>query len=227
MTGSWDRLVRDYRATAVPVSEPPPIPLEASLAASGSKARRHLTVAVSALAVTLVAASVGVVSNSRSRGGLASPSSSPSAADAFPTIEYPPAASFPEWGSPGGCPSVAGLVKPDPMTATGASLNTINGRGGTAASNKAASDRAYWPVVEAAFQGQESVTPSPDLERANVSGSPAQGTVNAPLIAHNCGSQVLAYTWAVSDSPSTSPALSTTFYLINRNGSYLIWMTNP
>ena len=224
MSSPWDKAVSAYKASDT-ASLPPP-PLKAR-----HNARRPLLVCASAAAVSVIAGTVAYVGwSSRDPGNgvlLVEPSSTPSATSTFPPDIYPSPATFPDWGSPGGCPSVAGLSLPDPAAASDGALAAINRRGSTLESNEAVADRALWPVIELMFDGQASIPAERPLQPGDVVGGPAANTINADLIRNRCGAAVLADSWAISDAPSTSPALATTFYVVVRKGTYLLWMTNP
>jgi hypothetical protein len=221
MSSAFESLVERYKAEAEQPLTPPPLPHRRSTRGPVIVTTALLVVAVAAGAIAL---SVGWGGHGGQRlRVIGSPTPS-----FFPASIYPPAARFPDWGSPGGCPSLSGVIQPVQGTATAAALAAINSRGATQASNRAVSDRAYWPIVDESFGG--SSAPNSEfrtLTPADVTGTPASAAPDADLIRNQCGAATLAVSWAVSDLPSASPALSTTFYLIDRNGVWLIWMTNP
>lgn len=224
MSGAFDALVERYKAEVEPSLTPPPLPRRRSRRTSVIATSALLAVALAGGAIALSVVDWGGHGSQRLRvAGSPTPGSS-----AFPASIYPPAARFPDWGSPGGCPSLSGVIQPAQATATASALAAINSRGTTQASNRAVSDRAYWPIVDASFSGSSAPNSGfRQLAPADVSGTPASATPDADLIRNQCGPATLAASWAVSDLPSSSPALSTTFYLIDRNGVWLIWMTNP
>lgn len=223
MSGTFDALVERYKAEAEPALTPPPLPQRRS-----KRTPVIATAALLAVAIAGGAIALSVDGDGHGSQRLRVADSPTPASSVFPASIYPPAARFPDWGSPGGCPSLSGVLQPAQATATAAALAAINNRGTTQASNRAVSDRAYWPIVDESFGG--SSAPNAEfrtLTPADVTGTPASSTPDADLIRNQCGAATLAASWAVSDLPSSSPALSTTFYLIDRNGVWLIWRTNP
>ena len=147
-------------------------------------------------------------------------------ANAYPAAIYPPASSWPKWGPPGGCASLAGVQRPGQSAASSA-VAAVRHLGGSLANERRYSDRAYWPVLN------ESYTPSTRTQFGNSSVrvdavGPAVKSPYARLVRPWCGSKIVRLSESVTVGPGRSrPALDTEYWLIDRRGHWLIWFSNP
>jgi hypothetical protein len=157
----------------------------------------------------------------------------------FPPSIYPPAASFPHWGPPTGCASLAGVRPPRgnplprllPLLARFQRVNEL--------SDLLMSDRAYWPYVRASWHGAHRLRARPiaRLRPRDVVSGPGRRSPYAVLIRRNCGGRLLARSWWVAACPldiqrtrrctlREAPALTGHFLFIDRRGHWLLWWTN-
>jgi hypothetical protein len=136
----------------------------------------------------------------------------------FPARIYPPPTGHPKWGQPGGCASLAGVVKPAgakaDVRAWSAALILLddNIRNGA--------DRAYWPRL--AHSKRARLT-----QRNILAARPATRSPYAPLIRNNCGAGLVERSISVVIGPPHSltkhPALDSEYWIIDRRGHWLLW----
>jgi hypothetical protein len=147
-------------------------------------------------------------------------------ANAYPAAIYPPASSWPKWGPPGGCASLAGVQRPGPSAAS-AAVAAVRHLGGSLANERRYSDRAYWPVLNESYTPSTRTQFSNSSVRVDVVG-PAVKSPYARLVRHWCGSKIVRLSERVVVGPGPSrPALDTEYWLIARRGHWLIWFSNP
>ena len=145
----------------------------------------------------------------------------------FPQSIYPPAEKFPAWGFSSGCPNLQGVEMPDPKS-TEELFSIISEFGKTREGDLELSDRAFWPVVERDWEGED----QPLRQRVSIEqivSMPATESPYADLISNNCGSKTLELSWCVAVLPQgaskieDAPSLTHYYYLIKRSGNWLIW----
>lgn len=147
---------------------------------------------------------------------------------------YPPAASWPAWGNPGGCPALVGTSAPN-RTDDPRALAILSSFGKVSESTDLrASDAAYWPAVRAGWQHGKPGTLGPSLTTRNTLSGQAASSPYAQLIGRSCGPEVLARSWWIAVCPAyvgcssnSDSALITHAFLLERYGHLLVWMIVP
>lgn len=135
----------------------------------------------------------------------------------YPARIYPPPVRFPQWGQPGSCASLSGVRQPSSRQDARARDTVLMLLDDHA---QALADRAYWPVL--AHQKRAHLTAANLLATGPASQSPYAG-----LIRSRCGAGLVTHSIRVLTGPphssTSSPALTTEYWVINRRGHWLVW----
>ena len=130
----------------------------------------------------------------------------------------------------GGCPNLQGVTVPKPSREDLFAVFSRWGR--TKEGDLELSDRAFWPVVEAAWEGKAQGGSGPVSSIEQIVSMPASESPYADLVRNYCGEQTLELSWCVAVLPEgarkieDAPGLTEYYYLIQRLGRWLIWL-NP
>ena len=160
-----------------------------------------------------------------------------SVVDEFPDDVFPPAvpAKYDGFSLASACPNPAGLEHVTNVDAADlvrmVSDHIVAVQRGDMGAARKTTDQAYWPILDSMPTDQEY---HPDdlqpLDQSRVSRfGPASASPHAQLIKNNCGEDTLKASWWVQTGPSEadgvsgSQSLTGNFYLIRRQGHWLIW----
>ena len=178
-------------------------------------------IGVGATAVFFAGAAIAVVGSSGTDVTLAQLGAG-TAAIRFPSAIYPvPVPPKYRWGSPGKCASTAHVQSPGAHAARFA-VQALTRMDGHLSHDLYYADRAYWPVLKESDQSYKNLPHEGRLtvERASKSSF-------APLVKNNCGASIVKYSIDIVYAPKTgSSAVGGQFWMLKRDGHWLLWFTN-
>jgi hypothetical protein len=202
-----------------------------SRAASRRQRRRVAGAGVVVASVAAVAVAVPAWLGGRDAGDRSTVTPVATGADPYPAAVYPAAKSFPDWGMVSGCPDDANL-QPAGTGDTAGVVALLDGLGATVDQDRARSDRAYWPALDAAHAADPAAT-AQHVTAADVAVRPAAQSDLRDLLTRSCGAAVVgdsveAVVCAGGTShcdPSASSALQVSYIVLKRAGHLLIWFS--
>jgi hypothetical protein len=200
-------------------------------AASRRRRRRVTGAAVAVASVALVAAAVPTWLGDRNAGDRSTVTPVATGTDPYPAAVYPAAKSFPDWGMVSGCPDDTNL-EPAGTGDTAGVVALLDGLGATLDQDRARSDRAYWPALDAVHAADPGAT-AQHVTAADVAVRPAAQSELRDLLTHSCGAAVVGNSVeAVVCGDGTSPcdptassALHVSYIVLKRAGRLFIWFS--